>query len=364
MTDAPAKSWAGVVERSWNKNLLLVALLELTYDCNLDCVFCYNDRALPGARLGVEEWQRVLDELAAMGVLNVVLSGGEPMVHKDFWRIGAYARQLGFVVRIKTNGHLLRGPALTRLREEIDPFVIDISLHGASAAVHDRQTRVPGSFERLKANLAEMHEAGLRVRLNCTLTTYNEGDIDGMFAIASALGMTLTIDPDVTPRDDGDTSPLALAASTAGLRALMAFGLAQSQKGAPAVDAAPATAAPAHGDDCASGGSAKHCGAGSSTICIDPVGNILPCVQWRRAVGHVNDGIASVWSSARGLDEIRALTVDVKTMLAAQGERGAHMGFCPGTAESRGGSPLAPYDASQKRAEAALVVHGRLRVLP
>ena len=59
------------------------------------------------------------------------------------------------MVRIKSNGHALAARLARRLQDEVDPYMVEVSLHGASAATHDRQTRVPGSFERLVANIAE-----------------------------------------------------------------------------------------------------------------------------------------------------------------------------------------------------------------
>ncbi len=339
-------SYADVIENAWNKNVLLVVLFELTYDCNYDCVFCYNDRSLAGRKLELDEYLRVLDELAALGVLNVVLSGGEPMVHPHFFDIGAAAKERGFVVRVKTNGHLLRGEALERMMTDVEPLAVEVSLHGATAATHERQTRVPGSFERLVDNLREARDAGLRVRINSTLTRFNEGELDAMFALAAALGFPLTVDPDVTPRDDGDRSPLALAASDDALRALAGRGLV------PGV----------HHEACDTR-TDKHCGAGSSALCIDPVGNVYPCVQWRRAAGNVRDGaLSALWRSSPVLAEVRALTVDVKRMVQSH-DAGAFMGFCPGTAESLGGDPLAPYLNARRRSDAALVVRGKLRVL-
>jgi organic radical activating enzyme len=52
-------------------------------------------------------------------VLNLTLSGGEPLVHPDFFLLGSRARELGSVVRVKSNGHALRGAALRRLRDEV-----------------------------------------------------------------------------------------------------------------------------------------------------------------------------------------------------------------------------------------------------
>ncbi|MBW8711009.1 MAG: radical SAM protein, partial [Mycobacterium sp.] len=60
-------------------------LAELTYDCPLHCPYCSNPLALDAYRdeLTTEEWQRVLAEAADLGVLQLHLSGGEPMQRHD-----------------------------------------------------------------------------------------------------------------------------------------------------------------------------------------------------------------------------------------------------------------------------------------
>ena len=169
-----------------------------------------------------------------MQVLNLVLTGGEPLAHPDFLRLGRRARELGFVLRIKSNGHALRGALARRIKEEIDPFVVELSLHGARAETHERQTRVPGSFERLLANIREMLALGFRLKLNSTLTAWNEGEIEEMHALADALGVRLNIGSEVSPRDDGDRNPLAISASPEGLRRLFELQLARARRtGAP-----------------------------------------------------------------------------------------------------------------------------------
>jgi MoaA/NifB/PqqE/SkfB family radical SAM enzyme len=330
---------APTVIKTWERDILFSVLIELTYRCNLDCFFCYNDVKLKGKPLGRDQYFAMLEDLAAMQVWTLVLSGGEPLSHPDFLAIGEAARERGFVVRLKTNGHALRGALLRAVRERMDPFVIEISLHGASAAVHDRQTRVPGSFERLVANLREAREAGLRIKLNSTLTAWNEAEIEGMFALAESLGLPLNVDPEVTPRDDGSREPQSIAASLEGIRRLYSF---QDRRAAslPLADEPPQPAPPP---------TRKHCGAGSSGLAIDPFGNVYPCVQWRRPVGNLHErSIREIWTGSPALSEVRALTVAVKERLQREPAAG-FLNFCPGNAESATGSPLAIYPAAALR---------------
>jgi MoaA/NifB/PqqE/SkfB family radical SAM enzyme len=395
-------SFAQVVGKAWRDNLLFSVLVELTYRCNLDCSFCYNDLALRGVPLTTDQYFQFFSDLRDLQVLNLTLSGGEPLAHPDFIRLGARARELGFAVRIKSNGHALRGEIARRVRDEIDPFLVEVSLHGASATTHDRQTRVAGSFERLLANLGEMRRLGLRVKLNSTLTAWNEHEIAAMLDLAASLGLPLQVDPEVTPRDDGDRSPLALTASRAGLLRMFdamaareraaageaggggpekpagpadpygsamppgAAGPDRSARpsGPDASDGLPGSPGPAGsarpeivvargGDDgSAPAPAGKHCGAGSSSIAVDPYGNVYPCVQWRRPVGNLHQQpIGEIWRRSRGLDEVRRLTVAAQDAVAAHGPGGAFLNFCPGNAEALTGDPLRIYPAAERRSE-------------
>ena len=348
-------SLARVVATAWRENLLFSVLLELTYRCNLDCFFCYNDLSLRGRPLSREQYLRLLEDLREMEVMNLTLSGGEPLAHPDFLALGARARELGFVVRIKSNGHALRGELARRVREEIDPFLIEVSLHGATAATHDRQTRVPGSFDRLLANLHELRGLGLRVKLNSTLTRWNEGEIEGMLDLADALGLPLQVDPEVTPRDDGSREPLQVAPSREGVLRLFRLQFARGQS----AEEGGVQVARGGGDGTVPVPVHKHCGAGSSGLAVDPYGNVYPCVQWRRPVGSLHEqGIAEIWRGSAGLAEVRGLTVQVKERLGAEGP-GAHLlNFCPGSAAAHAGSPLALYPAAAQRREALEQVMG------
>jgi MoaA/NifB/PqqE/SkfB family radical SAM enzyme len=348
-------SLARVVATAWRENLLFSVLLELTYRCNLDCFFCYNDLGSRGEPLSREQYLQLLADLREMEVMNLTLSGGEPLAHPDFLALGARARELGFVVRVKSNGHALRGELARRVRGEVDPFLIEVSLHGATAATHDRQTRVPGSFDRLLANLRELRELGLRVKLNSTLTRWNEEEIEGMFALADSLGLALQVDPEVTPRDDGGREPLQVAPSREGVLRLFRLQFARGR----ALEGEAAEVARGGDDGTVPVPVHKHCGAGSSGIAVDPFGNVYPCVQWRRPVGNLHQQrIGEIWRGSAGLAEARDLTVRAKERIGAEGPGGHLLNFCPGSAAAHGGDPLALYPAAVRRREVLEQVMG------
>lgn len=354
-------SYLAVTQRLRADNHLFSVLLELTYRCNLDCFFCYNDLSLTGKTLSKEQYFEFFDELAEMGVMNVVLTGGEPLAHPDFFEIGAYARARQFLVRIKSNGHGLRGKVARRVRDEIDPFCIDTSLHGGTAAIHDRQTRVPGSFDRLMGNLAECRALGLRVKINTTLTRWNEHQIEEIFAIGDRLDCQVQVDPEVTPRDDGDTEPLEISPSSEGIRRLFELQAARvraahSRAPQPGVPESPAPPIIGRQDsDLMKAPSSpqakpKLCGAGSAGVAVDPFGDVYPCVQWRRAIGNLHEAsIRAIWGQRKELDEIRQITTDAAALVAAEGEHGKYMSFCPGLAHTKSGNPLQIYSSAKRR---------------
>src|SRR6266568_4774509 len=87
-------------------------LAELTYRCPLHCPYCSNPvQVSGGAELTTEEWQRVLREASALGVLHVLFSGGEPLGRKDLPELVAGARASGMYTNLITSG-----VGLTRVR--------------------------------------------------------------------------------------------------------------------------------------------------------------------------------------------------------------------------------------------------------
>jgi pyrroloquinoline quinone biosynthesis protein E len=91
---------------------------ELTYRCPLRCAYCSNPLDYREIRdgLGGDEWGRVLREAAALGVVHVGLTGGEPTLHPDVVAIVAAAREAGLYTHLVTAGTTLDDPGLAALK--------------------------------------------------------------------------------------------------------------------------------------------------------------------------------------------------------------------------------------------------------
>ncbi len=197
-------------------------------------------------------------------------------------------------------------------------------------------------------NLEEMRFRPMRIKINTTLTRWNENEIEGMFAIADRFGVPLSIDPEVTPRDNGDRGPMDISASAAGLRRLVAVQSKRSMRGKAEIRREGDAEITVPDTD-------RHCGAGASGIAVDPYGNVYPCVQWRRAIGNVHkSSLRDIWGSNERLDEIRRITVEAKKVVSDHDRDHDSetnlVGFCPGVAEMLTGNPLTVPESTSTRA--------------
>ena len=200
-----------VWDRALDEGVPLSVHFDLTYRCNERCVHCYLDHDDHG-EMTTAEVKHVLDQLAAAGTLFLIFSGGELLLRKDFFELVAYARQLGFDIKLKTNGLLIGERAAARIRE-LGVRQVQISVYSHRPDVHDGITKVPGSLDRTLAAIRFLKAQGLRVLIANVLMRQNVDDYPSVRALAAELGVECTIDPTITPKMDGDRSIVSLRVS-------------------------------------------------------------------------------------------------------------------------------------------------------
>ena len=198
--DTPPRSaagtWPGHDEREFdmaeNGAVLykpLGLLAELTHRCPLGCPYCSNPLALDPRRseLDTQTWARVFAEAAALGVLQVHLSGGEPGARRDLVAIMAAAHAAGLYTNLITSAV---GVALNTLRQLAEAGLdhVQISIQDSERASAERIAGYEGAFARKCALAAEVVHLKIPLTVNAVMHRANIDHIEDMVALALALG--------------------------------------------------------------------------------------------------------------------------------------------------------------------------------
>ncbi len=158
--------------------------LEITRQCNLHCKHCYNNSgAKRENELTVEEMKELIDELAHIGVLNVLVTGGEPLLHPDLFEIISYVRSKPMSCMVFTNGTLITKEVIHTFKK-LGVLSVTLSLDGFTALTHDT-FRGGKSFERVIKAVAMLKEAGIPVRINISM---HKGILDEVCDLLELLG--------------------------------------------------------------------------------------------------------------------------------------------------------------------------------
>jgi PqqA peptide cyclase len=163
-------------------------ICELTYKCPLRCAYCSNPTQLGDHKdeLGTEDWERVLEEAAELGVLQVHFTGGEPLLRRDLERLVQKSRALGLFTNLITSA-LPRDDARLAQLCSLGLDNVQISIQDTSAEAALAVAGVAALEDKLAA--ARVVKAqGLPLTLNVVLHAGNIGRTNDFLALGEALG--------------------------------------------------------------------------------------------------------------------------------------------------------------------------------
>ncbi|ANF58813.1 pyrroloquinoline quinone biosynthesis protein PqqE [Halotalea alkalilenta] len=164
-------------------------LCELTHRCPLQCPYCSNPLELErkSAELDVEAWCRVFRQAAALGVLQVHLSGGEPAARRDLEQIVEGCRDAGLYANLITAGVNIDRARLERL-EAAGLDHVQLSFQGADAETTALVSHMKDAHSRKRAFAREVVDLGLPLTINAVIHRANIEQIDDFIALALEFG--------------------------------------------------------------------------------------------------------------------------------------------------------------------------------
>lgn len=180
-----------ILSEADKKSIPLSGAFELTSRCPLDCKMCYvhrkeNDCEAIKQEKDTEWWLRLTEEAKDAGMFMLLLTGGEPLLRKDFEKIYLNAKKNGLLVSVNTNG-LLINDSKVKLFADNPPQKLNISLYGASEETYRSLCGNGEAYKKVINAIIRLKESGVNVRINYTVTQYNFRDAGKIYEFAKEL---------------------------------------------------------------------------------------------------------------------------------------------------------------------------------
>lgn len=279
---------------------------ELTARCNFNCPMCYVHQttqqiAESGRKeLTAGQWLDIAKKAQEMGMIFVLLTGGEPLMRKDFFEIYEGMKKLGLLISINSNGSMLSGEILERFAQD-PPFRFNISLYGGSDDTYEKMCGRP-VYHQVKENIRALRNAGVGVSLNLSITPYNWSDLERIYVDACDLDVNVKASSYMYPpiRINGENFGCgnrlsALEAAQASVDwDLLRFDEETFAKRAQNMKALVNEGCPVEE------GEGVRCRAGSTAFWITWDGKMMPCGMMTRPVVYpLETGFEAAWQTIR-----------------------------------------------------------------
>jgi SynChlorMet cassette radical SAM/SPASM protein ScmE len=158
----------------------------ITNRCNLNCRHCLAASTRRNDDLSTKELLRIIKEIGELKVLNLSISGGEPLLRNDFFILLDALSNFNIKITLNTNGTLITSPMAKRLASSrIKRFIV--SLDGSNSDVHDSY-RGKGSFIKAVNGIKFLLEKKCSVVISTTVTRKNFKDVGNIVSLGQKLG--------------------------------------------------------------------------------------------------------------------------------------------------------------------------------
>lgn len=185
--------------------------LELTHNCNLKCVHCFNCDNKKVKQISFEEIKPIIDDAYDLGVFHVTVSGGECTTNKDFLKIVKYIRHKKIQLEIYTNGqNLYDDEQLFNEIVSLYPYKVSLSLYSMDENIHDSITSVKGSHYKTVSVIKKLIDNNINVAIKCFVTNMNADSYNDVNDFAKSIGALVEFDSKLIAIPERDNHYLRL----------------------------------------------------------------------------------------------------------------------------------------------------------
>ncbi len=278
-----------VLKTAVENNNLINVIIELLTECNWRCKHCYlpehNNKGMT-----FEQIKDILMQLRALGVFEITFTGGEVFCRKDIMDIIKLARGMGFMVAILSNISLLNEEIIVKLSEM---FVerISCTIFSLNPEIHDNITGCKGSLEKTLENTKLIQKYNISLEIKTVLMKDNVFEYKAIEEYCINNGFDFLIGAILDPSLDFKKSNVDLMLTEKELEEVIpdVDRVASNEFNTPNLDD-------------------FMCNGIHFSIAIDPVGNILPCLNFRLVLGNIHDSsIKDIWENSEQLKRLKEI---------------------------------------------------------
>ena len=342
-----------LIDYSKKKPFLFTFHIELTSKCNERCVHCYIPHELKNTDIEYNLMIKALNQCKDMGVMNIVFSGGEPMLHPNFCEFLRYAKDLDFNVTVLSNLTLLNDEILSALKYK-HTSCVNVSLYSMNPEIHDAITTLKGSFFKTKNNILKLIDNNVAVQINCPIMKQNKTTFQDVIVWGQDQKCAVILDYVIMARSNRSTDNLEYRLTEEEIRPVLEK-IAQNdvvfQSNIKSGRFQTKLLSEQINPD------ERVCGVALSTICMVANGNIYPCAGWQKYIcGNINESsLEQIWNDSPAINFLRGISMkDFKKCLSCKDYKYCLMCISRNSNESKTGNM---FEVPQITCEAANIQH-------
>lgn len=275
--------------------------IEITSKCNERCLHCYIPHENKISNIEPDLFYDIIEQCKDMRLLHLTLSGGEPMLHKNFREFLKKCNEYDFSVNVLSNLTLLNDEIIKEMKS-MHLLGIQVSLYSMNPVIHDEITQMKGSFEKTKNAILKLVENDIPLQISCPILKQNKNCYNDVVRWADKHKIHVGDDFVIIGRYDHNTQNLICRLSIDEVKEMIKDKSSSDIKYLEQMEIAAEKKKDITADDYV-------CSVCNSSICITENGDVYPCAGWQNyIVGNVKEtSLYNIWNNSEKVQYLRGL---------------------------------------------------------
>lgn len=298
----PDKSTQDFFEEFYNGRPQLTNIhLEICSKCNERCVHCYIPNEEKNSQIDSILFYDILEQCKNLNLIHITISGGEPMLHKNFIDFLKKCRKYNFSVNVLSNLTLLSDEIIHEMKA--NPLLgVQVSLYSMNSDIHDEITQTKGSFKKTKSSILKLIENDIPLQISCPIIKQNKDCYKEVVNWAKKHGVYAGDDYIIIAKYNHTTQNLTCRLSISEIEKVIKDKSENDSIYLENIKTDAENSKEFSPDDYV-------CSICESTICISDNGVVYPCAGWQDFVlGNIRDKtLEEIWNSSEDVKYLRNL---------------------------------------------------------